>query len=216
MRSERSRCWSSTRAARVRPERLDRHAGGVGARVPARAVQRPRGRPARAVTATRRRRTALDERDFTWLDGERLIRFGAGAARRCPCAARGARVRRLRAAHHAAGGGAPCWPSAPRSSRTCRDGRSRRPQPPCGAVEGRPLVALGGGRVVDAAKAIAGADALAGGRGADHALGRGDDALPPDAGGREGVPGSCGPALVICRSGADGVPADAGSRRPAR
>ena len=56
-------------------------------------------------------------------------------------------------------------------------------RPRCGSgVNDRPLVALGGGRVIDTAKAIAGADGLALRSNPDHAVGRRDDRLPADAG----------------------------------
>ena len=91
--------------------------------------------------------------------------------------------------------------------------RCRRPRPPCASeVEGRPLVALGGGRVIDAAKAIAGADGLAVRRDPDHALGRRDDAAST-ACRRASTAGSLvRPSLVIADAGADGLAADAGPR----
>jgi alcohol dehydrogenase class IV len=98
--------------------------------------------------------------DFTWLDGERLIRFGEGALAEAPrlLATRGfagyallTTPRALASAPELAGeaadvvnvaaGGVPEAAAAARES-----------------VAGRPLVALGGGRVIDSAKAIAGAD----------------------------------------------------------
>ena len=51
-------------------------------------------------------------------------------------------------------------------------------------VRGAPLVALGGGRVIDAAKAIAGADGLSVAAVPTTLSGAPDDALPPDARGR--------------------------------
>lgn len=97
---------------------------------------------------------------FTWVDGERLIRFGLGAAAEAPdlLAERGfegyvllTTPRALAAApglgeaavevRHVPGGG------VPEAAAAVREG-----------LGGRPLVALGGGRVIDAAKAIAGAD----------------------------------------------------------
>ena len=74
------------RQAGLGPERLDRHAGGVGAGVPARAVERARRGRRRPAAAGRdgSRSAALAERDFTWVDGERLIRFGAGALAEAP------------------------------------------------------------------------------------------------------------------------------------
>ena len=68
-------------------------------------------------------------------------------------------------------------------------------------VDGRPLVALGGGRVIDAAKAIGGADGLPVRRDPDHALGRRDDALPPHAGGRSTAGSSTRPAAGVADPG---------------
>jgi alcohol dehydrogenase class IV len=104
-----------------------------------------------------------DERDFTWIDGERAIRFGDGAAATAAdlLASRGfehfALLTTARAAEqapelaaaaevvlHVPGGPVPDAAAAVR-----------------GGGGGRPLVALGGGRVIDAAKGIAGADGLA-------------------------------------------------------
>jgi alcohol dehydrogenase class IV len=99
---------------------------------------------------------------FTWIDGERLIRYGPGAAADAAevLAGRGfdrfALLTTERAAAqvpgladaadvvlHVPGGGVPDAAAAVR-----------------GDVGGRPLVALGGGRVIDSAKAIGGADGL--------------------------------------------------------
>ena len=99
---------------------------------------------------------------FTWVDSERLIRYGPGAAQDAVAtlAERGFKRFALlttdRAASqapalaeaadvvlHVPGGGVPEAAAAVR-----------------GEVGGRPLVALGGGRVIDSGKAIAGADAL--------------------------------------------------------
>lgn len=101
--------------------------------------------------------------DFTWLDGERLIRFADGALGDAPelLRARGfdgyALLTTARAREDApelvSGADAvlevPAGP-VPEAAAAVREG-----------VAGRPLVALGGGRVVDAAKAIAAADGLA-------------------------------------------------------
>ncbi|MEX0993801.1 MAG: iron-containing alcohol dehydrogenase [Solirubrobacterales bacterium] len=100
--------------------------------------------------------------EFTFLDGERLVRFGAGALDDAPelIAGRGldgyvllATKRSVAMAPeladasadvlHVAGGSVPEAAAAVRAD-----------------VRGRPIVALGGGRVIDAAKAIAGADGL--------------------------------------------------------
>lgn len=102
------------------------------------------------------------ERDFTWLDGERLIRFGADALAAAPdlLRARGfddyvllTTPRFSDVAPALVEGAAEVLhvPSGPVASASAavRD-----------AVAGRPPVALGGGRVVDSAKAIAAADGL--------------------------------------------------------
>ena len=99
---------------------------------------------------------------FTWIDGERLIRYGVGGLAQAPelLATRGfgrftlltteraaANARELAAAAaevlYVPSGG------VPEAAAAVRDG-----------VGGRPIVALGGGRVIDAGKAIAGADGL--------------------------------------------------------
>lgn len=105
--------------------------------------------------------TAGDEvEDFTWQDAERLIRFGPGALADAPALlaergfdgyvlltterARGQAPELLDGASavlHVPGG------LVPEAAAAVRD-----------QVEGRPIVALGGGRVLDAAKAISAAD----------------------------------------------------------
>ena len=97
---------------------------------------------------------------FTWIDGERLIRFGRDAVAEAPdlLAARGfdgyvllTTERAIIAAPTLAGGASEVrhvpFGGVPEAAAAVRDG-----------LDGRPLVALGGGRVIDAAKAIAGAD----------------------------------------------------------
>jgi alcohol dehydrogenase class IV len=106
----------------------------------------------------------IDARDaFTWVDGERLIRYGSGVAGEAPDLLAGRGFERFalltteRAAQqapaladaadvvlHVRGGGVPEAAAAVRAD-----------------VGGRPMVALGGGRVIDSAKAIGGADGLA-------------------------------------------------------
>jgi alcohol dehydrogenase class IV len=102
------------------------------------------------------------EHDFTWIDGERVIRFAHGSAADAAglLAERGFARFALLTTERAAGQ-APALVEAadvvlhvpagpvPEAAASVRDG-----------VGGRPLVALGGGRVVDAAKGIAGADGL--------------------------------------------------------
>lgn len=99
---------------------------------------------------------------FTWIDGERLIRFARGAIADAPdlLAGRGfdryalLTTERAEAASPALVQGAdavlhvPPGP-VPDAAAAVRPG-----------VQGRPVVALGGGRVVDAAKAVAAADEL--------------------------------------------------------
>lgn len=99
---------------------------------------------------------------FTWADGERLIRFGPGALAEAPglLAARGfedytllTTVRAEGDAPELVAGAArvlhvPAGP-VPDAAAAVRDG-----------AQGAPLVALGGGRVIDSAKAIGGADGL--------------------------------------------------------
>ena len=101
--------------------------------------------------------------DFTWVDGERLIRFGFGALDEAPALAqqRGfagyvllSTERALAQAPAGLGEAAGAVLNVPPG-----------PVPDAAAavrvdVGGRPLVAFGGGRVIDAAKAIAGADGL--------------------------------------------------------
>jgi maleylacetate reductase len=99
---------------------------------------------------------------FIFRDGERVIRFGAGALEEAPglLAASGFEgyalltTARGQAAAPALGDGATSVlhladGSVPEAAAAVRPG-----------VRGRPLVALGGGRVIDSAKAIAGADDL--------------------------------------------------------
>lgn len=100
---------------------------------------------------------------FTWIDGERLIRFTPDGVEQAPRLLaergfegyalltterwRGSAPRLVGAAGEVLvvpGGSVPAAAAAVR-----------------GRVRGRPIVALGGGRVIDAAKAIAGADGLA-------------------------------------------------------
>jgi alcohol dehydrogenase class IV len=100
---------------------------------------------------------------FSWLDGERLIRFGEGALGEAPAllGARGFVDYALLTTERAQG-------DAPQLA----EGAAKVAHVPSGPVpdasaavrdevRGMPLVALGGGRVIDAAKAIAGADGAA-------------------------------------------------------
>lgn len=105
------------------------------------------------------------DRAFLWRDSERLVRFGAGALDEAPdlleqsgfkgfallttpralasCAAASRIAEQSAVVLHVPAG------RVPEASAAVREG-----------PDGRPLVALGGGRVVDSAKAIAGADGL--------------------------------------------------------
>jgi alcohol dehydrogenase class IV len=102
------------------------------------------------------------ERDFRWIDGERLIAFGesSGQAAHDAAAARGIEGFVLLTTERAASQAPPLAAAAasvlhvpggavPEAAAAVRSG-----------VAGRPIVALGGGRVIDAAKGIAGADGL--------------------------------------------------------
>jgi maleylacetate reductase len=100
--------------------------------------------------------------DFTWVDGERLIRFGEAALAELGGLLSGRGFDRyvLLTTERALA-------QVP-SAQNAADLVLNVPPGPVpdaassvrGRVEGRPLVALGGGRVIDSAKAIAGADGL--------------------------------------------------------
>jgi alcohol dehydrogenase class IV len=101
--------------------------------------------------------------DFTWYDGERLIRYGAGALADAPrlLQQRGFSGYALLTTERAAA-------DAPELIRNAGVVLEVPPGPVPdaaavvrGEVGDRPLVALGGGRVIDSAKGIAGADGLA-------------------------------------------------------
>jgi alcohol dehydrogenase class IV len=100
--------------------------------------------------------------DFTWIDGERLVRFAPGAVAEAPAtlAAQGFdRFTLLTTGRAAAGAPALSTEAAtvidvPAGPVDVVSGGIR------GEVDGRPLVAFGGGRVIDVAKAIGGADGL--------------------------------------------------------
>ncbi len=100
--------------------------------------------------------------DFTWIDGERLIRFGPAALGEA-----GELLERQGFAHYALLTTERALTAAPalgeRADAVLRVPSGGVPEAAAavrGGVGGRPLVALGGGRVIDAAKAIAGADGL--------------------------------------------------------
>jgi alcohol dehydrogenase class IV len=104
----------------------------------------------------------LSQADFTWIDGERLIRFGRGVLAEAPdlLEQRGFSEYALLTTDRAAAAApnvaeraatvlrVPSG-SVPEAAATVRD-----------QVGGRPVVALGGGRVIDSAKAIGAADGL--------------------------------------------------------
>ena len=99
---------------------------------------------------------------FTWIDGERLIRFASGAVAEAPSllAQRGFDGFALLTTERAVAQ-APALADAASVTLHVPDG----PVPEAAAavrpdVGGRPVVALGGGRVIDAAKGIAGCDEL--------------------------------------------------------
>lgn len=104
----------------------------------------------------------MGERDFTWVDGERLIRFGRGAIAEAPdlLAARGFEryalltTPRAEALSPALVAGAEVVLHVPTGQVPDAAAAVR------GDVGGHPPVALGGGRVVDVAKAIAAAEGL--------------------------------------------------------
>jgi maleylacetate reductase len=99
---------------------------------------------------------------FTWIDGERLVRFGAGALDDAPglLAQRGfegyallTTERAEASAPHLVEAAAAVlhvpWGSVPDAAAAVLED-----------VQDRPVVALGGGRVIDAAKAVAGVESL--------------------------------------------------------
>ena len=101
--------------------------------------------------------------DFTWRDGERVVRFGAGALAEAAglLAAHGFERYALLTTERASA-------AAPALAERAAAVLFVQPGPVADAAAAvragagdRPLVALGGGRVIDAAKAIAAADGLA-------------------------------------------------------
>jgi maleylacetate reductase len=100
--------------------------------------------------------------DFTWVDGERLIRFGEAALAELAGLLSGRGFE-----HYALLTTERALATAP-SAQEAADVVVNVPPGAVpevaaaarGRVEGRPLVALGGGRVIDSVKAIAGADGL--------------------------------------------------------
>jgi alcohol dehydrogenase class IV len=100
---------------------------------------------------------------FTWIDGERLIRYGPGAGGEAADVLRGRGFERfVLLTTERAGAAVPALAEAADTVLYVPAG----PVPVAaaavrGAVDGRPVVALGGGRVIDSAKAIGGADGVA-------------------------------------------------------
>jgi alcohol dehydrogenase class IV len=101
--------------------------------------------------------------NFTWLDGERLIRFGDGALDEAPelLAQRGFDGYVLLTTQRALEEPGPLVPAAAGLVQVPAGPVPEAAAAVHGEVRDRPLVALGGGRVIDSAKAIAGADGLA-------------------------------------------------------
>ena len=101
--------------------------------------------------------------EFTWIDGDRLVRFAPGGVAEAPGILAGQgfgefallTTARAAAAAPAVADDAAAVIDVPAGAVDVVSAEIR------GEVGGRPLVALGGGRVVDAAKAIGGADGLA-------------------------------------------------------
>ena len=141
------------------------------------------------------RSPALAGRDFTWIDGERLIRFGAAALDDAPAllAGRGIEGYALLTTQRGAARAAPALVEGAAVVLEVPGGRRLR-----GGGGGARTEWGAAGRGtrrrpgwIDAAKGIGGADGLAVRRDADHAVRRGADALPRMPAGVEGVPGSC-------------------------
>ena len=104
-------------------------------------------------------------RAFAWRDGERLIRFGAGVLAEAPdlLEQRGFTDFALLTTPRALAGSAAASPLAERAAVVLHVPAGRVPEAAAEVRDGaggRSLVALGGGRVIDSAKAIAGADRL--------------------------------------------------------
>ena len=125
------------------------------------------------------------DHDFTWRDGERTVVFRRGRPRqRAELLAEGSGSASSSLTTPRALGGAPLE-LAERASAVHEVPRGPVPDAAAAiidSVRNPTLVALGGGRVIDTAKAIA---AVRGGRGlraADHALRGRDDGHPPAPG----------------------------------
>jgi alcohol dehydrogenase class IV len=105
----------------------------------------------------------LQASDFTWIDSERLIRFGRGALDDAPrlLAERGFEDYALLTTERGEGSVPALRDGAAVVLHVPHGGVPEAAAAVRGEVGGRPVVALGGGRVVDAAKAIGGADGVA-------------------------------------------------------
>src|SRR4051812_31127527 len=176
MRSARSpRCWSSTatsRPGRGCPPTSSRHPAAPtcgrsrmrSRHAPARLrPSPPRWRPRPHEADARVASRAMDPRaSFTWIDAERLIRYGSDVLQEAPglLDRRGFEQFALLTTERAAAQ-APALADAAEVVLLA----PARPVPEAAAavrgdVRGRPIVALGGGRVIDSGKAIGGADDL--------------------------------------------------------
>ena len=100
--------------------------------------------------------------NFTWADGERLIRFGKGALADAPglLGGRGFDGYALLTTERAESDAPELVAGAAHVAHVPSGPVPEAAASVRGEVSGKPLVALGGGRVIDAAKAIAGADGL--------------------------------------------------------
>jgi alcohol dehydrogenase class IV len=103
-----------------------------------------------------------DERDFTWIDGERLIRYRRGAVEEAGLllAERGFEGYALLTTERALGAAPELANAAATVLHVPHGGVPDAAAEVRDRVGGRPLVGFGGGRVIDSAKAIAGADGL--------------------------------------------------------
>ena len=105
----------------------------------------------------------VDPRDsFTWIDAERVIRYGSDVAAEAPdlLAGRGFEGFALLTTERAAAQAPAVAAAAAVVLQVPGGGVPEAAAAVRGDVGGRPLVALGGGRVIDSAKAIGGADGL--------------------------------------------------------
>src|SRR4051812_36365499 len=100
--------------------------------------------------------------DFTWIDSERLIRFGRGALDEAPrlLSERGLGDYALLTTERAAGQAPALAEGAAAVLHVPHGGVPEAAAAVRDDVGGRPIVALGGGRIIDSAKAIGGADGL--------------------------------------------------------